>query len=130
MAAANLRIAVNNLKKMGEDGMTGFQKQMKVWQFMRLWVYNCIKCRQIIEEVCSHQPVTFNDAEKEYNSSKNRFPDKLPSELALSMQLVVTVSLSQSTVVLCMDEVLACTGLYFHSTFDIVDVYVYSKFGP
>ena len=44
VAAANLRIAVNNLKKMGEDGMTGFQKQMKVWQFMRLWVYNCINC--------------------------------------------------------------------------------------
>ena len=31
VAAANLRIAVINLKKMGEDGMTGFQKQMKVW---------------------------------------------------------------------------------------------------
>ena len=44
VAAANLRIDVNNLKKMGEDGMTGFQKQMKVWQFMRLWVYNCINC--------------------------------------------------------------------------------------
>ena len=44
VAAANLRIAVNNLKKMGEDGMTGFQKQMRVWQFMRLWVYNCINC--------------------------------------------------------------------------------------
>ena len=44
VAAANLRIAVNNLKKMGEDGMTGFQKQMKVRQFMRLWVYNCINC--------------------------------------------------------------------------------------
>ena len=44
VASANLRIAVNNLKKMGEDGMTGFQKQMKVWQFMRLWVYNCINC--------------------------------------------------------------------------------------
>ena len=57
--------------------------------------------------MCSHQPVTFNDAEKEYNSSKNRFPDKLPSELALYiMQCVVTVSLSQSTVVLCMDVVL------------------------
>ena len=35
---------------------------------------------QIIEEVSSHHPVTFTDAEQEYNSSKNRFPDKLPSE--------------------------------------------------
>ena len=35
---------------------------------------------QIIEEVSSHHPVTFSDAEKEYNRSKNRFPDKLPSE--------------------------------------------------
>ena len=31
VAAANFRIAVNNLKKKGEDGMTGFQRQMKVY---------------------------------------------------------------------------------------------------
>ena len=38
---------------------------------------------QIIEEVSSHHPVTFSDAEKEYNRSKNRFPDKLPSECSV-----------------------------------------------
>ena len=31
VAAANFRIAVNNLKKKGEDGVTGFQRQMKVY---------------------------------------------------------------------------------------------------
>ena len=35
---------------------------------------------QIVEEVSSHHLITFTDAEQEYNSSKNRFPDKLPSE--------------------------------------------------
>ena len=34
VAAANFRIAVNNLKKKGEDGMTGFQRQMKVYTIM------------------------------------------------------------------------------------------------
>ena len=29
-AAANLRITINNLEKMTEDGTTGFQKQLKV----------------------------------------------------------------------------------------------------
>ena len=32
MAVANLRITVKNLKKKGDDGMTGFQRQMKVMQ--------------------------------------------------------------------------------------------------
>ncbi|CAI8037624.1 Phosphatidylinositol phosphatase PTPRQ [Geodia barretti] len=50
VAAANLRIALKNLKKKGPDGLTGFQRQM-----------------QIIEEVSSHHPVTFSDAEEEYN---------------------------------------------------------------
>ena len=36
VAAANFRIAVNNLKKKGEDGMTGFQRQMKVYHCV-LW---------------------------------------------------------------------------------------------
>ena len=30
VAVANLRITVKNLKKKGDDGMTGFQRQMKV----------------------------------------------------------------------------------------------------
>ena len=30
VAVANLRITVKNLKKVGDDGMTGFQRQMKV----------------------------------------------------------------------------------------------------
>ena len=30
VAAANLRITINNLEKMMEDGTTGFQKQLKV----------------------------------------------------------------------------------------------------
>jgi netrin-G3 ligand len=63
VAAANLRIAIKNLKKKGPVGFTGFQRQM-----------------QIIEEVSSHHPVTFSYAEEEYNRSKNRFPDKLPND--------------------------------------------------
>ena len=43
--------------------------------------------------MCFHQPVTFNDAEKEYNSSKNRFPDKLPSELALHIMQYCVIRL-------------------------------------
>ena len=31
VAVANLRISVKNLKKKGDDGMTGFQRQMKVY---------------------------------------------------------------------------------------------------
>ena len=38
---------------------------------------------KLSEEVSSHHPVTFSDAEEEYNRSKNRFPDKLPSECML-----------------------------------------------
>ena len=81
MAVANLRITVKNLQKEGDDGMTGFQQQMKVIHHL----YDTLFCMaipspQIIEEVSSHHPVTFTDAEQEYNSSKNRFPDKLPSE--------------------------------------------------
>ena len=30
VAAANLRIALKNLKKKGPDGLTGFQRQMQV----------------------------------------------------------------------------------------------------
>ena len=30
VAVANLRISVKNLQKEGDDGMTGFQQQMKV----------------------------------------------------------------------------------------------------
>ena len=30
IAVANLRITVKNMKKKGDDGMTGFQQQMKV----------------------------------------------------------------------------------------------------
>ncbi|CAI8039710.1 Receptor-type tyrosine-protein phosphatase S [Geodia barretti] len=63
VGAANLRIALKNLKKKGPVGFTGFQRQM-----------------QIIEEVSSHHPVTFSDAEEEYNRNKNRFPDKLPND--------------------------------------------------
>ena len=81
VAVANLRITVKNLQKKGGDGMTAFQQQMKVN------LKNCFSIvailtslMQIIEEVSSHHPVTFTDAEQEYNSSKNRFPDKLPSE--------------------------------------------------
>ena len=84
VAAANLRIAVNNLKKEGEDGMTGFQKQMKVcYTECGSIVPSSTKLLQIIEEVSSHQQVTFTDAEQDYNNSKNRFPDKLPSEFIL-----------------------------------------------
>ena len=93
VAAANLRITINNLEKMTEDGTTGFQKQLKV--SVKHECYNpgnqfhcCILntaivyiiMYQILDEVCSQQPVSCADAEKEYNSSKNRFPDKLPSE--------------------------------------------------
>ena len=81
MAVANLRITVNNLKKKGDDGITGFQQQMKVYLkhcFGSIAIFTSLM--QIIEEVSSHHPITFTDAEQEYNSSKNRFPDKLPSE--------------------------------------------------
>ena len=30
VAATNFRIAINSLKKVNEDGMTGFEKQLKV----------------------------------------------------------------------------------------------------
>ena len=88
-AAANLRITINNLEKMTEDGTTGFQKQLKVsvkhectileTNFTAVYSIRIIMY-QILDEVCSQQPVSCADAEKEYNSSKNRFPDKLPSE--------------------------------------------------
>ena len=95
IAAANLRIAVNNLKKMTNEGMTGFQKQLQVYMYN--YVLNCryitilqevyyahvmsfFSTHQIIDEVSSHHPVSYVDAEQKYNSSKNRFPDKLPSE--------------------------------------------------
>ena len=81
VAVANLRITVKNLQKEGDDGMTGFQQQMKVIHHLYETLFcMAIPSPQIIEEVSSHHPVTFTDAEQEYNSSKNRFPDKLPSE--------------------------------------------------
>ena len=39
IAAANLRIAINNLKKMTDEGMTGFQKQLQVYMYN--YVLNC-----------------------------------------------------------------------------------------
>ena len=80
-AVANLRITVKTLQKEGNDGLTGFQQQMKVIHHLYVTLFcMAIPSPQIIEEVSSHHPVTFTDAEQEYNSSKNRFPDKLPSE--------------------------------------------------
>ena len=89
VAAANLRLTINNLEKMMDGGTTGFQKQLKVsvkhectileTNFTAVYSIR-ITMYQILDEVCSQQPVSCADAEKEYNSSKNRFPDKLPSE--------------------------------------------------
>ena len=81
MAVANLRFTVKNLKKKGDDGMTGFEQQMKVYLKHCFGIVAILtSLMQIIKEMSSHHPVTFTDAEQEYNSSKNRFPDKLPSE--------------------------------------------------
>ena len=48
--------------------------------------------------MCSHQLVTFSEAEQEYNSSKNRFSDKLPSELdqKLASHIHCTTRMHQS----------------------------------
>ena len=55
VAAANLRITINNLEKMTEDGTTGFQKQLKVLvptiYFTAVQYDMCIQ--QILDEVCS-----------------------------------------------------------------------------
>ena len=44
MAVANLRITVKNLQKEGDDGMTGFQQQMKVinhlYEHCFVWPYH------------------------------------------------------------------------------------------
>ena len=48
--------------------------------------------------MCFHQPVTFSEAEQEYNSSKNRFSDKLPSEFdqKLASHIHCTTRMQQS----------------------------------
>ena len=83
IAAANLRITINNLKKMTDEGVTGFQKQLQVYKTVYTYkdcLLNSSFTHQIIDEMSSHQPVSYADAKQEYNNVKNRFPDKLPSE--------------------------------------------------
>ena len=83
IAAANLRITINNLKKMTDEGVTGFQKQLQVYETVYTYkdcLLNSSFTHQIIDEMSSHQSVSYADAKQEYNDVKNRFPDKLPSE--------------------------------------------------
>ena len=78
--APNIRVNISRMERLvvGEEAVSGFQKQFEVFACHR-YVCLILSFPQILKKMCSLYNVSYLEAEAEYNVTKNRFSDKLPS---------------------------------------------------
>ena len=96
MTAAELRTKMYELETKVATGVTGYQMQFQVMfserMIVHVFIIMCVVLSgQTLEMVSGQYEATYQEAEAHCNDSKNRFPDKLPSEYVFFLRLTQCV---------------------------------------